>query len=130
MIVVSESADFVDLDHGVAFFQQPFTKIQLGFDDVAVDCHPGLPFEFPADVIFTDVKFFLQALQRDLFVQMMFDENKNVVQRKAGAYFCVCLKFCADTGAQKKHDQHCQKTVLKELMAEVRLFLRQSQESL
>ena len=74
VIVVSESADFVNLDHRVAFFQQPFTKIQFGFDDVAVDSHPGLPFEFPADVVFTDVKFLFQSVKGDFFVQMMLDE--------------------------------------------------------
>lgn len=128
VIVVSESADFVNLDHRVAFFQQPFTKIQFGFDDVAVDSHPGLPFEFPADVVFTDVKFLLQPVKGDFFVQMMLDENENIIERKAGAHFCVCLEFCTDAGAQDKHDQHCENAVFKESVAEICLFLRESQE--
>ncbi|MFR0666676.1 MAG: hypothetical protein ACLSIF_08220 [Faecalimonas umbilicata] len=58
-----------------------------------MDSHPGLPFEFPADVVFTDVKFLFQSVQGDFFVQMMLDENENIIERKAGAHFCVCLEF-------------------------------------
>ena len=45
---------------------------------------------------------------------MMLDENENIIERKAGAHFCVCLEFCTDAGAQDKHDQHCENAVFKE----------------